>query len=77
MGFDRELSIEIPYLELRERTLFLEYSVLDPAVLPENAPELIARTLLEDYGAGTYHQRARQAVCFDLDQQQAHSIALT
>lgn len=28
---DREPSIEIPHLELRDRTLFIEYSVVDPA----------------------------------------------
>ncbi|HEY6725133.1 MAG TPA: hypothetical protein VI197_13960 [Polyangiaceae bacterium] len=73
---DREPSIDIPHLELRDRTLFLEYSVLDPAVLTENAPAIIAGTLLEEYAADTYRKQAELAVCFDLDWQQTRSISL-
>lgn len=73
---DRELSIDVLHLELRERTLFLEYSVLDPAVLTENAPAIIARTLLEEYAADAYRNQAELAVCFDLDWQQTRSVSL-
>lgn len=74
---DREPSIEIPHLELRDRMLFIEYSVVDPAVLTENAPGLIAGTLLEEYAADTYRHHARQAVCYDVDWQQARSVSLS
>lgn len=73
---DREPSIEISHLELRDRTLFIEYSVVDPAVLTENAPGLIAKTLLEEYAADTYRQHAQHAVCYDVDWQQVRSVLL-
>jgi hypothetical protein len=67
---DQEPSIEIFSATLHDDILSIEYSVLDPAVLTEHAPQIIEETLLNQYAADSYRGQARQVEYYDVDWKQ-------
>lgn len=73
---DQESSIEILGVGLQEHTLSLEYSVLDPAVLTEHAPQIIEETLLKEYAADCYGGQARQVDYIDVDWKQVRTLPM-
>jgi hypothetical protein len=73
---DQEPSIEIFSASLHDDILSIEYSVIDPAVLTEYAPQIIEETLLKQYAADAFRGQARNVEYCDVDWKQVRTLPM-